>query len=148
MNTSDSNPILDSSSLPVNKKAKAIQKKRAAENTYEALQLKKSAAIYLRVSSEMQVDGFSIEAQKNACLKYAAEQGYEVTDAHIYIDEAFSAKNEDRPEFKRLMIAAHSSEFSLIIIHKMDRFERNFRAMTNTLENLSNIGDHLQQYRH
>ena len=143
MNTSDSNPILDSSSLPVNKKAKAIQKKRAAENTYEALQLKKSAAIYLRVSSEMQVDGFSIEAQKNACLKYAAEQGYEVTDAHIYIDEAFSAKNEDRPEFKRLMIAAHSSEFSLIIIHKMDRFERNFRAMTNTLENLSNIGVHV-----
>lgn len=88
----------------------------------------------------MQVDGFSIEAQKIACLKYANEQGYEVTDSHIYIDEAYSAKNEDRPEFKRLMIAAHFSEFSLIIIHKIDRFERNFRAMTNTLEDLANIG--------
>ena len=36
--------------------------------------------------------------------------------------------------------AGHSSEFSLIIIHKIDRFERNFRAMTNTLEDLANIG--------
>ena len=140
MNDNISDQVIDSSNLPSNKKAKAIQKRRAAENSYEALQLKKSAAIYLRVSSEMQVDGFSIEAQKNACLKYAAEQGYEVTDSHIYIDEAYSAKNEDRPEFKRLMIGAHSSEFSLIIIHKMDRFERNFRAMTNTLEDLANIG--------
>ena len=140
MNDTISDQVIDSSNLPANKKAKAIQKRRAAENSIEALQLKKSAAIYLRVSSEMQVDGFSIEAQKIACLKYAAEQGYDVTDAHIYIDEAFSAKNEDRPEFKRLMVAAHSSEFSLIIIHKMDRFERNFRAMTNTLEDLANIG--------
>ena len=140
MNDTISDQVIDSSNLPANKKAKAIQKRRAAENSIEALQLKKSAAIYLRVSSEMQVDGFSIEAQKNACLKYATEQGYDVTDAHIYIDEAFSAKNEDRPEFKRLMVAAHSSEFSLIIIHKMDRFERNFRAMTNTLEDLANIG--------
>ena len=117
MNDNVADQIIDSSNLPVNKKAKAIQKRRAAENSYEALQRQKSAAIYLRVSSEMQVDGFSIEAQKIACLKYAAEQGYEVTDSHIYIDEAYSAKNEDRPEFKRLMIAAHSSEFSLIIIH-------------------------------
>lgn len=83
MNDDNSNQIIDSSNLPANKKAKAIQKRRAAENTYEALQLKKSAAIYLRVSSEMQVDGFSIEAQKMACLKYAHEQGYEVSDSHI-----------------------------------------------------------------
>ena len=104
MNDDNSNQIIDSSNLPANKKAKAIQKRRAAENTYEALQLKKSAAIYLRVSSEMQVDGFSIEAQKMACLKYAHEQGYEVSDSYIYIDEAYSAKTEERPEFKRLMI--------------------------------------------
>ena len=75
MNDNVADQIIDSSNLPVNKKAKAIQKRRAAENSYEALQLKKAAAIYLRVSSEMQVDGFSIEAQKIACLKYANEQG-------------------------------------------------------------------------
>lgn len=139
MNDITSNQVIDVSNLPANKKAKAIQKRRAAENSYEALQLKKAAAIYLRVSSEMQVDGFSIEAQKIACLKYANEQGYEVTDSHIYIDEAYSAKNEDRPEFKRLMIAAHFSEFSLIIIHKIDRFERNFRATWINDENLLKI---------
>ena len=140
MNQADITTINETLNLPANKKAKAIQKRRAAENTAEVKQQKRSAAIYLRVSSEMQLDGFSIEAQKNACLKYAKEQGYEITDDHIYIDEAFSAKNEDRPAFKRMIIAAHSCEFSLIIIHKMDRFERNFKAMRNTLEDLANIG--------
>ena len=142
---SDNNfePGANTSNLPANKKAKAVQKKRAAENTIEAKQQKRSAAIYLRVSSEMQVDGFSIEAQKIACLKYAKEQGYEVTEEHQYIDEAYSAKNEERPAFKRMIMAAHSAEFSMIIIHKMDRFERNFKAMRNTLEDLANIGVHV-----
>ena len=140
MNLADHGHSNDSLNLPVNKKAKAIQKRRAAENTVEAKQQQRSAAIYLRVSSEMQLDGFSIEAQKNACLKYAKDQGYEVTEDHMYIDEAYSAKNEERPAFKRMIVAAHSGEFSLIIIHKMDRFERNFRAMTNTLEDLTHIG--------
>ncbi len=140
MNQADQGNNYDSLNLPANKKAKAIQKRRAAENTVEAKKQQRSAAIYLRVSSEMQLDGFSIEAQKNACLKYAKDQGYEVTEDHMYIDEAYSAKNEERPAFKRMIVAAHSCEFSLIIIHKMDRFERNFRAMTNTLEDLTNIG--------
>ena len=48
--------------IPVNKKAKAIQKKRAAENTYEALQLKKSAAIY---NHEMTVGAITFKH----CLK-------------------------------------------------------------------------------
>ena len=33
MNDDNSNQIIDSSNLPANKKAKAIQKRRAAENT-------------------------------------------------------------------------------------------------------------------
>lgn len=143
MNDTSIKPGIDTPNLPANKKAKAIQKKRAAENTLEAKQQKRSAAIYLRVSSEMQVDGFSIEAQKMACLKYAKEQGYEVTEDHKYIDEAYSAKNEERPAFKKMIMAAHSAEFSMIIIHKMDRFERNFKTMRNTLEDLANIGVHV-----
>ena len=143
MNSVASPQSADSANLPINKKAKAVQKRLATENTVEAIQQKRSAAIYLRVSSEMQVDGFSIEAQKIACLKYAREQGYEVTNSHIYIDEAYSAKNEERPNFKRMIMAAHAAEFAMIIIHKMDRFERNFKAMRNTLEDLSNIGVHV-----
>ena len=106
MNQADQGNNYDSLNLPANKKAKAIQKRRAAENTVEAKKQQRSAAIYLRVSSEMQLDGFSIEAQKNACLKYAKDQGYEVTEDHMYIDEAYSAKNEERPAFKRMIVAA------------------------------------------
>ena len=44
MNDITSDQVIDGSNLPANKKAKAIQKRKAAENSYEALQLKKSAA--------------------------------------------------------------------------------------------------------
>ena len=69
MKQADQTHSFHSLNLPANKKAKAIQKRRAAENTVEAKKQQRSAAIYLRVSSEMQLDGFSLEAQKNACLK-------------------------------------------------------------------------------
>ena len=84
MNSVASPQSADSANLPINKKAKAVQKRLATENTVEAIQQKRSAAIYLRVSSEMQVDGFSIEAQKIACLKYAREQGYSTVKVHQF----------------------------------------------------------------
>ena len=51
------------------KKARAFQKEKEKEKTPEYLKWKREAAIYLRISSEMQRDGFSIDAQKRDCKK-------------------------------------------------------------------------------
>ena len=122
------------------KKGRAYHRKRDKKNTPEEQKFLTEAAIYLRISSDMQRDGFSIEAQKLACRKCVEEKGYHLNDDHIYIDEAFTAKNEDRPAFKKMIVAAYMKQFSFIVVHKMDRFERNETARQITCHELKSIG--------
>ena len=122
------------------KQARAYQRKKEKKNTEEHKQFQQEAAIYLRVSSEMQKEGFSIEAQKLACQRCVQEKGFHLSEDHIYIDEAFTAKNEDRPAFRKMMVDAYMKQFSLIVVHKMDRFERNAEASAKTSRELKAIG--------
>ncbi len=122
------------------KQARAFQKDKEKEKTPEYLKWQNEAAIYLRVSSEMQRDGFSIEAQKLECKRYIQNEGYHLADENIFIDEAHSGKNEDRPAFKEMMIAAHMQRFSMLVIHKMDRLERNYANQEKTIKALKEIG--------
>ena len=100
------------------KKARAYQKGREKEKTPEHLQWQKEAAVYLRISSEMQKEGFSLEAQMRDCTKYIESVGYHLSEENIFIDEAFTAKDENRPAFKKLIISAFMGHFSLIVTHK------------------------------
>lgn len=62
----------------------------------------KNCYIYTRVSTSMQVDSFSLEAQKEKLRKYAEFQ--EFTVAGEYSDEGKSSKNiEGRPEFQCML---------------------------------------------
>ena len=58
--------------------------------------------LYTRVSTSMQVDGYSLDAQKDKLRKYAEFQNMLV--AGEYCDEGKSGKNiEGRPEFLRML---------------------------------------------
>jgi len=70
------------------------------------------AALYARVSSEEQVEGYSIDAQLRACRDFAQEKGWTV--AAEYVDEGKSARAEDigkRPRFKEMLEAAKAKAF-------------------------------------
>ena len=122
------------------KKARAFQKEKEKEKTPEFLKWKKEAAIYLRISSEMQRDGFSIDAQKRDCKNYIESAGFHLAEENIFIDEAHTAKNEERPAFNHLIKSAYMGKFSLIVIHKSDRFERNLSNQINTIRELMELG--------
>ncbi len=47
--------------------------------------------LYTRVSTSMQVDGYSLDAQRDKLRKYAALRGYD--RCREYSDEGFSGKN-------------------------------------------------------
>lgn len=47
--------------------------------------------IYTRVSTSMQVDGYSLDAQREKLRRYAEYEG--MTVAEEYSDEGFSGKN-------------------------------------------------------
>ncbi len=56
---------------------------------------------YCRVSTDMQVQyGLSLDAQRSEIERYAADRGWLV--AEIFVDGGFSAKNTDRPAFRRM----------------------------------------------
>lgn len=84
---------------------------------------------YVRVSSEEQVEGYSLDAQESAIKRYALERGLELVG--IYRDEGQSAFGRgDRIQFNRLIRDAGKSHFGAVIVHKWDRFGRNREEVT------------------
>ena len=58
--------------------------------------------IYTRVSTAMQVDGYSLDAQREKLKRYAAYE--EMNIVGEYSDEGHSGKNvSGRPEFMRML---------------------------------------------
>ncbi len=96
------------------------------------------AAVYIRVSSEMQLDGYSLGEQEAHCRQYAVARGWEVVK--VYVDEAESAKTADRPQFQQMMRGAAAGEFEAIVVFRFDRFARNRRDMENYLYALDQMG--------
>ena len=99
------------------------------------------AAIYARVSSEEQVDGYSLDAQLRACRLYAEELEWTVTNE--FVEEGRSGRTDDinkRPQFKQMMDDAELGAFEVIVVHKLDRFSRNRRIAFEYFDKLSNWG--------
>jgi site-specific DNA recombinase len=85
-----------------------------------------TAVVYARVSSEEQVQGYSIQAQLRACREWAEKNSY--TIAKEYLEEGHSAfRNlEKREAMKELLADTVSKQrcFQVIIVHKLDRLIR------------------------
>lgn len=97
------------------------------------------AAIYTRVSSaELQLDGFSLDAQRTACERLAQERGWKVVA--VYTDPGVSARTTERPQFQRMMEDARAGRFDVIIVHKLDRFSRSVVDILLTLRELEGLG--------
>ena len=80
------------------------------------------AVIYARYSSDNQREE-SIDGQLRECKKFAEYNG--ITIIGEYIDRAFSAKTDNRPEFQRMIKDSYKSVFDTVIVWKLDRFARN-----------------------
>jgi len=83
--------------------------------------MNKIAVGYCRFSCDKQRDE-SIEAQQEAIERFARQEGLII--ARWYIDRAYSATNDNRPEFQRMIADSEKKEFRFVITHKRDRFSR------------------------
>jgi site-specific DNA recombinase len=98
-------------------------------------------ALYVRVSSEEQLEGYSLDAQLRAARAYCVDKGWEIVAE--YVEEAKSARYEDlnrRPQFKAMLETADGRSFDVLLVHKLDRFARNLRVTLATLERLDRAG--------
>lgn len=80
------------------------------------------AVIYARYSSESQREE-SIEGQLRECNEFAVRHNMSIIET--YIDSAFSARTDDRPEFQRLIRDSAKRQFDVVLVWKLDRFSRN-----------------------
>ncbi len=80
------------------------------------------AVIYARYSSENQREE-SIEGQLRECYEFAKKNDISVVGE--YIDRAYSAKTDRRPDFQRMIKDSAKRNFNLVIVWKLDRFARN-----------------------
>ena len=100
--------------------------------------------IYIRVSTAMQVDGYSLEAQKDRLTKFAEFQDMEVV--REYCDAGKSGKSiTGRPEFTQMLqdVADDKDGVEYILVFKLSRFGRNAADILNSLQYIQDFGVNL-----
>ena len=105
---------------------------------------KEKCYLYIRVSTAMQVDGYSLDAQKDRLVKFAEFQGMEIV--REYCDAGKSGKSiTGRPEFQRMLqdVADDRDGVSYILVFKLSRFGRNAADVLNSLQYIQDYGVNL-----
>lgn len=86
---------------------------------------RKRAVVYIRVSSEEQVDNFSLETQERICLQEAERKNMEVIQ--IFREEGRSAKNiTGRPALLEMLafFKKNKKTIDALIVYRLDRLSR------------------------
>ena len=100
--------------------------------------------VYIRVSTTMQVDGYSLDAQREKLRKYAEYQNMEIIQE--FSDEGKSGKSvEGRPEFQRMLdnIENGIDDVQFVLVFKLSRFGRNAADVLSSLQRMQDFGVNL-----
>lgn len=95
---------------------------------------------YVRRSSEMQKDNFSMDAQKRAVGDSLPAEKHSLLA--FYEDDERSARGEQiakRPAFKHLLEDVQAGRVQMVIVHSLDRWSRNVMV---TLQSFRILADH------
>ena len=74
-----------------------------------------NGVIYARYSSDNQREE-SIEGQLRECKEYASRNGIRIIST--YIDRAFSAKTDNRPQFRQMIKDSDAKTFDAVLVWK------------------------------
>jgi site-specific DNA recombinase len=96
-------------------------------------------ASYIRVSSEEQLEGHSLEAQRHSIEAFVASRGWQIV--REYCDAGVSAKRDSRrPALEQLLADAGEGQFEAVVVDKVDRFYRHLKGLLVALDELSAHG--------
>lgn len=94
------------------------------------------AISYIRVSTNGQESGTSLENQRNQIQKYADLKGFNIIGT---IEDTKSAKNLKRPGMQTVLKMATQKEIDHVIISKLDR---GFRSVSDALDTAKKLDKH------
>ncbi|MBR0377291.1 MAG: recombinase family protein [Lachnospiraceae bacterium] len=107
-------------------------------------QEKTKVYIYTRVSTALQIDGFSLEAQKTRMRAFADYNNYQIV--REYEDAGRSGRSiEGREQFRQMIsdIQSDRDGISFVLVYKLSRFGRNAADVLNTLQIMQDFGVNL-----
>jgi len=102
--------------------------------------MKKTAAIYARVSSERQKEEGTIASQTALLLEYAKVHELSVPPEWIFEDEGYSGAMLARPGLERLRDLAAEGQIEVVLIYAPDRLSRKYAYQVLLLEEFSRHG--------
>ncbi|WP_426443749.1 cassette chromosome recombinase CcrB [Staphylococcus xylosus] len=95
---------------------------------------KKRIGAYIRVSTERQVEGYSVDGQITQIEQFCQFNGYDLVD--IYADRGISGKSMNRPALQRMLQDAKNGKLDCVIVYKINRLARNTSNLLTIVEEL------------
>ena len=93
-----------------------------------------NVALYLRVSTEQQIEKYGLDVQHEKLRSYCQARGWtHVTD---YIDGGYSGSNLNRPALQQLIKDIQAKKIDLVLVYRLDRLSRSQRDTLSLIEEL------------
>lgn len=94
----------------------------------------KRVAIYIRVSTAKQDEGYSIPLQKERLIAYCKAKGWVV--AGMFVDPGHSGSSLDRPGMVALMEGIEAGKYDVVLVYKLDRLSRSQKDTLYLIEDI------------
>lgn len=92
------------------------------------------AALYARVSTDMQSEGYSIDAQKELLAAYCKLKG--IREYEYYVDPGFSGSSTHRPMMEKMISDCKERLVDIVIVYKLDRLSRSQKDTLYLIEEI------------
>ena len=89
-------------------------------------------ACYVRVSTENQIENYSIEEQTERLKAYCSAKDWHIY--RTYTDGGYSGGNTERPALKELIDDIHKNKIDIVIVYKLDRLSRSQKDTLTLIE--------------
>lgn len=103
------------------------------------MNLKNKAAIYIRVSTQFQIDKDSLNVQRRELGAYS-QLVLGIPDFDVFEDPGYSGKDTSRPAYQQMMSKLRTGDYSHLLVWKIDRISRNLLDFAEMYTELKRIG--------
>jgi site-specific DNA recombinase len=94
------------------------------------------AVVYCRVSTQEQIQGYSLDKQEEECINLIKKSGYQFVES--YVDDGYSAKDTNRPALQRMLGEMSKHAYDMIVVWSTDRLTRDIIDGLSMVKNMFN----------
>lgn len=96
-------------------------------------------ACYCRVSTENQIENYSIDEQRERLEAFCKARGW--SSPTMFIDPGFSGGNLERPALRKMLEQVRAGKFGIVVVYKLDRLSRSQKDTLYLIEDVFNKND-------